>query len=306
MEKTLVVMAAGMGSRFGGLKQITPVGPTGEFILDYSVYDAKRAGFTKVVFVIKEELEEIFRNTVGKRIEKEIEVAYAYQRIEDIPSKPYLASKRSKPWGTIQAVLCAKDYVEGDFVVVNADDFYGADTYRQAYQFLTESSDEHIYASITFPYIKTASLYGSVKRAVCFTEEDKIIDLVESEITTADDYAVARPLDGSTEFKIDLMQPVSMNVFAFKHSFFQYLEEYFKEFFEQDDEVILTSEALLPELVKQKIKSGEITLKNVATTSAWFGVTYKEDLDGVKTAINELIKKGEYPSELWEGSRKTD
>ena len=253
MEKTLVVMAAGMGSRFGGLKQITPVGPSGEFILDYSVYDALRAGFTKVVFVIKKELEDVFRETIGKRIESKIKVEYAFQEISDIPDKLYLADKRVKPWGTVQAVLCAKEKVPQDFVVINADDFYGRNTYEEAYQFLDTNYDESTYASITFPYIKTASLYGSVKRAVCFTDGDNITNLVESEITTEEGYAMAVPLNGKEPFKIDLKEAVSMNVFAFKHSIFDYLEEYFKDFFKQSDDVILNSEALLPELVKAKI-----------------------------------------------------
>ncbi len=299
-EKTLVVMAAGMGSRFGGLKQIEPVGPNGEFIIDYSVYDAKRAGIKKVVFVIKKELEEVFRNTVGKRLENQIQVSYAFQELEDIPSKQYLVEKRVKPWGTVQAVLCAKDYVDGDFVVINADDFYGYDTFLKAAEFLNSNHDENVYASITFPYIKTASSFGSVKRAVCFTQNDVIQKLVESSITTEDGYALASPLDGSEPFKIDLNQSVSMNIFAFKHHFFTYLEEYFQHFFEQDDNIILNSEALLPDVVEKKIESHEIILKNVPTNSSWYGITYKEDLEGFKQAVQELIKKGDYPNKLWE------
>ena len=300
MKNILVVMAAGMGSRFGGLKQIEPVGPNGEFIIDYSVYDAKRAGFSKVVFVIKKELLDVFKETIGKRLEDKIEVAYAFQDINDIPSKKYLAQKREKPWGTVQAVLSAKDYVKGDFAVINADDFYGYDTYRKASRFLDSSTLENVYASITFPYIKTASLYGSVKRAVCFLEDDNITRLVESKITTKDGYALAEPLNGDEAFKIDLDQEVSMNIFAFKNSFFGFLEEYFNDFFKQDDEVILKSEALLPLVVEQKIQEGKIVLKNIKTDSSWFGITYKEDLEGLKKAINELVSKGEYPSKLWE------
>ncbi len=300
MEKTLVVMAAGMGSRFGGLKQVEPVGPNGEFIIDYSVYDAKRAGFEKVVFVIKKELEEVFRETIGKRLEDKIKVAYAFQEIGDIPSKKYLAEKRSKPWGTVQAVLCAKDYVAGDFVVINADDFYGYDTYVKASEFLSAEASESVYASITFPYIKTASLFGSVKRAVCFTQDGNINRLVESKITTQDGYALAEPLNGDEAFQMPLDQAVSMNVFAFKHSFFQYLDEAFREYFLHDDEYILSNEALLPDVVEKNIQNGNIILRNVSSSSSWFGVTYKEDLEGLKKSINELIEKGEYPKKLWE------
>ena len=301
MEKTLVVMAAGMGSRFGGLKQIEPVGPNGEFILDYSVYDAYLAGFTKVVFVIKKELEEVFKETVGSRLEDHIEVAYAYQNIEDIPlDKKYLIEKRTKPWGTVQAVLCARDYVDGDFVVINADDFYGRDTYRKASDFLDSNEDGFTYASITFPYIKTASLYGSVKRAICYTDGDNITKLVESSITTKEGYALAEPLSGDEPFRIPVDQPVSMNIFAFKHHFFYYLEEYFNDFFKQDDDVILNSEALLPDVVEKRIEANDIVLKNVSTTSSWYGITYKDDLEGLKMAVNQLIQEGVYPNKLWE------
>lgn len=300
MEKTLVVMAAGMGSRFGGLKQIEPVGPNGEFIIDYSVYDAKRAGFTKVVFVIKKELEEVFKETIGKRLEGKIPVCYAYQDIRDIPSKEYLAEKREKPWGTIQAVLCARPYVDGDFVVINADDFYSFDSYSKAREFLDQNHDDNCYACITFPYDVTKSLYGSVKRAVCFPKAGNITELIESKVTTMDGYAFAEPLDGEASFKIELDHPVSVNMFAFKNHFFEYLEEYFKKYFRNTDDYILNNEALLPELIKEKLDAKEIKLQNMVSEGSWFGMTYKEDLDGLKEAINALIEKGEYPKKLWE------
>lgn len=300
MKKTLVVMAAGLGSRFGGLKQIEPVGPNGEFIIDYSIYDAKRAGFEKIVFVIKEELEEIFRETIGKRIEEKIEVAYAFQKIEDIPSKKYLAEKREKPWGTLQAVLCARSYVDGDFCVINADDFYGYDSYLKASKFLDENKIENEYACISYPYIATSSAFGSVKRGVCYVNGDNITEIIESKITTMDGYAEAESLTDGTTFKIDLDTPVSMNMFAFKNKFFQYLEEYFEKFFLQDDEVILKSEAFLPEVVKVKLLTGEVRLKNIVSTSKWLGITYREDLETLKNSINSLIEQGEYPNNLWD------
>ena len=301
MKKPLVVMAAGMGSRFGGLKQIEPVGPNQEFIIDYSVYDAKKAGFEKVVFVIKKELEQVFKDTIGKRLEDKIEVAYVYQDINDIPeSKKYLAEKRVKPWGTVQAVLCSKREVPGDFVVINADDFYGYDAYLKASNFLDKEKDDHIYASICFPYEVTSSKFGSVKRAVVLSENDNITELIESKMTTLENEALCEPLNGDASFKVPLNQPVSVNMFAFKHNFYDYLEEYFTNFFKQDDDKILNSEALLPELVKDKIKTKEITLKKVTSNSMWFGMTYKEDLPELKTNILNLINKGEYPSKLWE------
>lgn len=299
MEKTLVVMAAGMGSRFGGLKQIEPVGPNNEFIIDYSVYDAKRAGFSKVVFVIKKELERVFKDTIGKRLEDKIQVAYAFQEISDIPSKKYLALKREKPWGTIQAVLCARPYVNGDFVVINADDFYGYDSYLKASKFLDESTFNNEYACISYPYNATCSKFGSVKRGVCYVESDYIKKIVESKISMEDGYGLAEPLAGGETFKIDLTQPVSMNMFAFKNNFFEYLDEYFNNYFEHNDEEILKGEALLPELVQEKLASKEISLKNIVSNSTWLGITYKEDLQDLKNNINLLIGNNEYPEKLW-------
>lgn len=299
--KTLVVMAAGMGSRFGGLKQIEPVGPNGEFIIDYSIYDAKRAGFEKVVFVIKKELESIFKETIGKRVEDKIEVAYAFQEKENVPeNKKYLVEKREKPWGTIQAVLCAKDEVNGDFAVINADDFYGYDSYMKASNFLDNSKDGNEYACISYPFGVTASKFGSVKRGVCFTNGDFIQEIVESKIVAKDEFAECEPLAGGEKFSIELAQPVSMNMFAFKKGFFKYLEEYFNDYFKQDDEKILSGEALLPELVKDKLLDGTITLKNIVSNGKWLGITYKEDLEELVSSIKNLIDKGEYPSKLWE------
>lgn len=300
MEKTLVIMAAGMGSRFGGLKQIEPVGPNKEFIIDYSVYDAKRAGFSKVVFVIKKELEDIFKETIGKRVEKYIEVEYAFQQLDDIPNKKYLVSQRQKPWGTAQAVLCAKPFVNGAFVVINADDFYGFDSYCKASKFIDESTNENEYATISFPYNVTASNFGSVKRAVCFTKDNLIEDLIESKITTMNEYALAEPLNGMSSFKIPLTQPVSVNMFVFKHSIFDYLEKYVVDYFKQSDEVVLAGEILLPELVKEKLAKNEITLQNIISNSKWLGMTYKEDLKDLESSILKLIQEGEYPNKLWE------
>jgi len=299
-EKTLVVMAAGMGSRFGGLKQIEPVDENGEFIIDYSIYDAKKAGFTKVVFIIKKELEKIFKETIGKRLEGKIKVSYVFQEISDIPkSKAYLANKRQKPWGTVQAVLCAKDEVEGNFAVINADDFYGYDAYVRASNFLDSSENDHEYGCITFPFNVTASKYGSVKRAVCFGDE-YIREMIESKIMPKNELAEAEPLNGDEPFTISLEQPVSVNMFAFKHNFFDYLEEYFNNYFKNTDDTILAGEALLPELIKEKLLNEEIVLKNLISSSTWIGMTYKEDLAEVKKAIAALVEKGEYPKKLWE------
>lgn len=301
MQKTLVVMAAGIGSRFGGLKQIEPVGPNGEFIIDYSAYDAKRAGYDKVVFVIKKEIEDVFKETIGKRLEGKIKVEYVFQEIMDVPEgKENIAEKREKPWGTVQAVLAAKDLVNGSFVVINADDFYGYDSYLKSAEFLDNNTQENEYAAINFPYDVTASKFGSVKRAVCYPKEGEIKKLIESKITTMEGYALCEPLSGDEAFQIELNHPVAVNMFAFKNNFFQYLEEYFNNYFNNSEDFILNNEALLPELIKEKLDNGQIVLHNIVSNSTWLGMTYREDLDILKNNIEELIKKGEYPEKLWD------
>ncbi len=301
MQKTLVVMAAGIGSRFGGLKQIEPVGPNGEFIIDYSAYDAKRAGYDKVVFVIKKEIEDVFKETIGKRLEGKIKVEYVFQEIMDVPEgKENIAEKREKPWGTVQAVLAAKNLVNGSFVVINADDFYGYDSYVKSAEFLDNNTQENEYAAINFPYDVTASKFGSVKRAVCYPKEGEIKKLIESKVTTMDGYALCEPLSGDEAFQIELNHPVAVNMFAFKNNFFQYLEEYFNNYFNNSEDFILNNEALLPELIKEKLDNGQIVLHNIVSNSTWLGMTYREDLDILKNNIEELIKKGEYPEKLWD------
>lgn len=301
MQKTLVVMAAGMGSRFGGLKQIEPVGPNGEFIIDYSAYDAKRAGYDKIVFVIKKEIEDVFKETIGKRLEGKIKVEYAFQEIKDVPNgMESIAEKREKPWGTVQAVLAAKNLVNGSFVVINADDFYGFDSYVKSAEFLDNNNVDNEYAAINFPYDVTASKFGSVKRAVCYPKEGEIKKLIESKVTTMDGYALCEPLSGEEAFQIELDHPVAVNMFAFKNNFFQYLEEYLNNYFNNSEEFILKNEILLPELIKEKLDSEQIVLHNIVSNSTWLGMTYREDLDILKHNIEELIKKGEYPEKLWD------
>lgn len=299
MKKTLVVMAAGMGSRFGGLKQITPVDCDGNFIIDYSVYDAKRAGFDKVVFVIKEENLKDFQTTIGKRLEKQIEVAYAFQRIEDIPSQMDVSS-RQKPWGTVQAVLCARPYVDGSFVVINADDFYGENAYVLASEFLDSHQEPYTYACISYPFGVTKSDVGAVKRGVLTLKENKITEIVESSIEAiSKQKALSTPLDGSSSFEIDINAPVSMNMFAFQNDMFELLEEYFQEYFQQDEEKILSGEALLPDCIKQNISSGVITIYNVVSNGKWLGMTYASDLEFVKKEFKKFKEEKCYPMHLW-------
>ena len=299
MEKdlTLVIMAAGMGSRFGGLKQIEPVGPNGEFIIDYSIYDAVRAGFNKVVFIIKEENYEIFKETIGSRVEKQIKVEYAFQRLTDIP-EGYDIGNRTKPWGTSHAILSAKNNVKGDFIIINADDFYGSDAYKQASEFFKEDAPDE-YAIIGYKIKNTMSENGSVKRGVCAQENGYLTKLVESSVEEKDGHIIASPLDGSTPFEIQPDDLVSMNMFCFKDDLFPYLDKHLVEFFEKNKDNLEKCEYLIPDSVYNSVKEGRVRVRVIPTTARWQGITYKEDKERLVNDIQSLIDKGEYPNNLW-------
>lgn len=300
MEKTLVVMAAGLGSRFGGLKQATPVDEDENFIMDYSVYDAIRNGFTKVVFVIREEHLNLFKNSIGKRLENKIKVCYALQKMDEIPVSLDV-SKREKPWGTVHALLCAKSYVDGSFVVVNADDFYGYNAFKEANFFLDNVTCTTEYACISYQYGVTKSMEGSVKRGVLeVNQNNEITSIIECSIETIGKEFIASPLNGEECFPISYETPVSMNLFAFQKSIFDFLDAYFLKFFTQNKEELLKSEALLPECLMENIKNKSITLYNCPSNSLWLGMTYRSDLDDVKEKLKELKSKQEYPLHLWE------
>lgn len=292
----LLVLAAGMGSRFGGLKQIEPVGPTGEFILDYSIYDAIKAGFKRVVFVIKEENYDLFNKTIGERVSKFIEVEYAFQKLEDIPIK--LPDGRVKPWGTVQAILCAKDKIKNNFAVINADDFYGRESYFKAYEVLNDLNKDNIYSSVLYKAKNTLSENGKVKRGLCITEGNKVNKLIESEIYEDNNQLICEPLDGSDKFIESTNAKVSMNMFLFNKSIFPLLDNIFNKFFNNlKDE--LKSECLISTVIDEEINSGKVVLEFVDTNAKWYGITYKEDLVSLKDGINELISSGEYNIDLW-------
>ena len=219
MQKTLLVMAAGMGSRFGGLKQIEPMGPNGEFLIDYSVYDAKLAGFTKIVFIIKEENYDIFKETIGKRIEPYIETEYVFQDDSNLKEKYKDLQTRVKPLGTGHAILCAKDKVKTPFAIINADDFYGRDAYVVASKYLDKIDDKH-YAVVGYKVGKTLSPNGAAKRGICKEENGKLKDLIESSVEKIDDKIIAKPLDGDTEFTVEDDSLVSMNMLLFTPKIF--------------------------------------------------------------------------------------
>ena len=298
---TLVIMAAGMGSRFGGLKQVEPVGPNGEFILDYSIYDAIRAGYEKVVFIIKEENYDLFRETVGKRIESKIKVEYAFQRIEDVPEGVKIPGDRIKPWGTSHAILTAKNYVNEPFAVINADDFYGYDPYLKMKNFFDKRTDSNEYAMIGYKAKNTMSENGFVKRGVCTKNSDECLTkLIESSIGYQNSKIIAIPLeDENNSFEISEDTLVSMNFFGFNPSIFNYLEDEMKEFFENHKNNLSKCEFLIPTSVFKRINEQRVSVSVLDTDERWYGVTYKEDKKDLVNAINKMIKDGKYPKNLW-------
>lgn len=295
-HKTLLIMAAGMGSRFGGLKQIEPVGPNGEFLIDYSIYDAIDAGFDKVVFVIKKENEEIFKETVGNRISQKIKVEYAFQDISNIPSQYLNGLSRTKPWGTAHAILCAKEKIKEPFIIINADDFYGRDAYQVASQFLDRQTSE--YCLVGYQVVNTLSQYGSVKRAVCVAENGKLNDLIESSIIRENGNIVASPLNGDEPFSLQEDTLVSMNMIGFDSSLFQYLEMYLTHFLNENKND-LEKEYLIPDVLCKIMKEKKKDVALLSTSASWLGITYRDDKDGVISKINHLIEQGEYPKHLW-------
>ena len=292
--RTLVVMAAGMGSRFGGLKQIEPVGPNGEIIADYSVYDAKRAGFSKVVFIIRKENEDYFRKNIINKYEG-IEVKLAFQELDNVPRNVVIPDGRVKMLGTGHALYCAKELIDGDFIVINSDDFYGKNSYEIASKFFDEEDEN--YLSVNYPYEVTASKYGKVKRGVVKEENGIIKSITESEIGEVDGHFIARSLTDNHEFEISGNTPVAVNFFGLRKEFLHILEEEFDKFIH--GEVTLTNEFLLPDILKNGISKSLFKLESKVSESKWIGMTYKEDLESVKEHINNLIERGEYPSKLW-------
>lgn len=297
-DLTLLIMAAGAGSRFGGLKQIEAFGPSGEFIIDYSVYDAIKAGFTKVVFIIKEENYELFKDTIGSRVEDKIKVEYAFQDIHDLPNgfKPSL--QRIKPFGTGHAILSARNLINEPFGVINADDFYGRDSFKKLADFLKNNNNDKNYAAICFPVSETMSEIGSVKRGICNHQNGYLQEIIESTILKEDNKIKATPLNKEEYREIEPSTLVSVNMFGFFPSIFTYLEKNLLEFLEKNSQD-LTAEFLIPDVLQNGIKENDCLITVLSSTSTWMGVTYKEDVPDVKNKLNILIKNNEYPEKLW-------
>lgn len=285
---TLVVMAAGMGSRFGGLKQIEPIGKNGEVLLDFSVYDAVKAGFTKVVFVIKHAIEDDFKAMVGKRIAKRVKVEYVFQETDALPEGYTCPDDRTKPWGTAHAILCCKDVVKEPFAVVNADDFYGRSAFIKMAQFL--KSDTADYCMVGFRLQNTLTENGYVSRGVCETENGELRSVTER--TKISDCKYTED-DGKSWTALDPQTVVSMNLWGFRPDIFGYIEDGFKVFLnERINEP--KSEYYLPSVVSSLIESGEKSVKVLVAEDKWYGVTYKEDKQNVVDAVEKMVNGGLY------------
>ncbi len=304
-EITLVIMAAGMGSRFGGLKQIEPVGKNNEFIIDYSVYDAIQAGFTKIVFIIKEENYEIFKETIGKRVEPHIKTEYVFQTNEILPLEYQERLKeRKKPLGTAHAILCAKEKIKEPFAIINADDFYGRDAYVKAATYLKGMEQEE-YGVVAYRIGNTLTPNGAAKRGVCkVTNENKLIELVESSVLEQADLIEVSPLDGSEPFKVEKNTIASMNFLLFDPSLFSLLEEKMDEFLTKNKDDLEQCEFLIPIVLNEYVKEKSGMVSVIETTANWYGITYKEDKELVVKALAKMTEEGIYPNELWKHKEK--
>ena len=288
-----------MGSRFGGLKQIEPMGPSGEFLIDYSVYDALKAGFDKVVFIIKKENYDLFQETIGKRVEPYVKVEYVFQTNDNIPLEyQELLKTREKPLGTAHAILCAKDSIEEPFAIINADDFYGRDAYFVASRYLDTIKKDH-YGVVGYQVSHTLSPNGSAKRGVCKAKDGKLEAIIESSVERVDGKIIAKPLDGSSSFTVAEDSIVSMNLLLFTPALFPYLEEKLNSFLEKHEQDLKSCEFLIPDVIEMAIQEGKAVVDLLKTDAVWHGVTYKEDKEEVVKAIQALVDEGVYNNPLW-------
>lgn len=286
-----------MGSRYGGLKQIDPVGPAGETIIDYSIYDALRAGFGKLVFIIRKDIEEAFRETVGSRFEKRVAVEYVFQSLEDIPPRFSVPTGRTKPWGTTQAILLAENAIHEPFAAINADDFYGAQSYRELAGHLNSGS--HDYAMVGFVLRNTLSDFGSVARGVCQVSGDGYLESIIEMTKIERDGNGGRNTDAAGNVtKLSGDEPVSMNYWGFTPQIFPQLREDFDKFLAQSG-ADLKAECYIPNTVGELVKAGKARVKVLHSNDSWFGVTYREDRPRVVESIRKLVAGGQYPERLW-------
>lgn len=296
MKPSLLVLAAGIGSRYGGLKQLDAVGPHGETIIDYSVFDAVRAGFGKIVFVIREDISEIFRDTIGRRYADRIHVDYAFQELHKLPDDYILPPERQKPWGTGHAILMAKDIINEPFAVINSDDFYGADSFRILADFLSSSpaSSPPVYSMVGFKLKNTLSEHGSVARGICTADNNSFLQSIVETLNIRQTDSIisdSGPLTGE--------ETASMNMWGFYPSIFDHLQLRFGKFLKENLQNI-KSEFFIPSVVSELINTGIASVRVLETESSWFGVTYKEDKPMVTESIQALVDNDVYPSPLWQ------
>jgi UTP-glucose-1-phosphate uridylyltransferase len=298
MQATLVILAAGMASRYGSMKQIQGFGPGGETIMDYSIYDAIRAGFTKVVFIIRREFADNFRQIFDPKLKDKVAVEYVFQELESFTEGIAVPADRKKPWGTAHAVLCAMDVVKEPFAVINADDFYGKNAFEAAIDFLMNDCTESNYAIIGYDLLKTLSDYGTVNRGVCTLDNMGNLVSINERLNISKKEGKIVCDDGMEPKELPLDTRVSMNFWCFHPTFFNYTQQVFRDFLQKHSNEP-KSEFFIPIVADQFIKEGG-RVEVVPTSSSWFGVTYKEDAPFVEKSLNDLIKAGEYPPKLWE------
>lgn len=301
MKPTLLILAAGMGSRYGGIKQLDPLGPSGETIMDYSIYDAIQAGFGRVVFVIRKSIEKDFTEVVLSRYAGKIATDYVFQELNHLPEGFSLPADREKPWGTAHAVLAAAETIREPFGIINADDFYGAQAYRDAVGFLSSINpeDETAYCMMGYPLRNTLSEYGTVSRGICLSDSNKFLqEVTERTKIGIFDHQVAFIDEIGAQHSLSGNELVSMNFWGANQHFFKHLKQYFADFL-KDNIKLPKSEFYIPTAIDKMIKNNEAKVKVIETHSQWFGVTYQEDRPGVVAKLQQLVKAKVYPSPLW-------
>jgi Nucleotidyl transferase len=298
MKPTLLILAAGMASRYGGMKQIESFGPAGETIMDYSIYDAIRAGFGKVVFIIRKEFADNFKAIFEPRLNGRIETEYVYQELDAFMGNRDIPADRTKPWGTAHAVLCAKDAINEPFAVINADDFYGRDAFEKAYAFLSKDCNENTWSIIGYELLKTLSDHGTVNRGVCQVDSKGNLSAIAERLNISMQDGKILCDDAIEPKEISKDSKVSMNFWCFAPSIFPYSESLFHKFLDEHM-AKPKSEFFIPIVADEFIRENEGVIRVIPTSALWFGVTYKEDAPIVKASVVALVKSGEYPSGLW-------
>jgi len=291
-DMTLLVMAAGMGSRYGGLKQLDEVGPSGETIIDYSVFDAIEAGFSKVVFIIRRDFEDEFKTKISNKFSNDIRVEFVFQDIHQLPSGFSLPEDRIKPWGTGHAILCASNFIDGPFNAINADDYYGRESFKTIADYYNNGNDS--FSMVAFQLEKTLSDFGSVTRGLCTVNNDKLINVIETENLVQSKSGIT----SNSDLDLNGNEPVSMNMWGFTPAIFDYLNEMFEVFLSKNIYDI-KSEFLIPSVINDLINSESEVVQVLYSKSSWFGVTYKQDKSYVVQQINKLVDRGFYPNKLF-------